>query len=205
MSRGLVALGAQRMLLPLPAGATPNHSGAGRAPRRAHRALADSDRKYWRPGGTCIVRARVRRTEVRLRHHQERHGGAHARGATLGGRARARQCARSGRVRAAGCGPASTRSSTTPCVRRPVIRLETEERAAGGARRTRRARDGVSALRDFLPLLTRAYAVRTARVLGGSSMISDLLWQRPSIGNGPMWSWDALEPYITRPKKEAIV
>ncbi|KAI9463510.1 alcohol oxidase [Russula earlei] len=44
-----------------------------------------------------------------------------------------------------------------------------------------------------------------ARVLGGSSMISDVLWQRPSreefdvwgteLGNGPTWSFDALEPY----------
>ncbi|KAI0255558.1 hypothetical protein BJV78DRAFT_684203 [Lactifluus subvellereus] len=44
-----------------------------------------------------------------------------------------------------------------------------------------------------------------ARVLGGSSMISDVLWQRPSreefdvwgteLGNGHTWSFDALEPY----------
>ncbi|KAH9031929.1 hypothetical protein EDB85DRAFT_2145859 [Lactarius pseudohatsudake] len=44
-----------------------------------------------------------------------------------------------------------------------------------------------------------------AWVLRGSSMISDLLWQRPSreefdpwgreLGNGPTCSWDALEPY----------
>ncbi|KAI9432683.1 alcohol oxidase [Lactarius indigo] len=46
------------------------------------------------------------------------------------------------------------------------------------------------------------------RVLGGSSMINDLLWQRPSreefdvwgteLGNGPTWSWDALEPYYRK-------
>ena len=39
-------------------------------------------------------------------------------------------------------------------------------------------------------------------------MISDLLWQRPSreefdawgaeLGNGPTWSWDALEPYYSK-------
>ncbi|KAF8494421.1 alcohol oxidase [Russula emetica] len=47
-----------------------------------------------------------------------------------------------------------------------------------------------------------------ARVLGGSSMISDVLWQRPSreefdvwgteLGNGPTWSFDALEPYYRK-------
>ncbi|KAH9955315.1 GMC oxidoreductase-domain-containing protein, partial [Russula dissimulans] len=44
------------------------------------------------------------------------------------------------------------------------------------------------------------------RLLGGSSMISDVLWQRPSreefdvwgteLGNGPTWSFDTLEPYF---------
>ena len=48
----------------------------------------------------------------------------------------------------------------------------------------------------------------SARVLGGSSMISDVLWQRPSreefdvwgseLGNGPTWSFDALEPYYRK-------
>ncbi|KAI0270555.1 hypothetical protein BC834DRAFT_967324 [Gloeopeniophorella convolvens] len=47
-----------------------------------------------------------------------------------------------------------------------------------------------------------------ARVLGGSSMISDVLWQRPSreefdawgaeLGSGPGWSWDALAPYYRK-------
>lgn len=48
----------------------------------------------------------------------------------------------------------------------------------------------------------------SARMLGGSSMISDVLWQRPSreefdvwgaeLGNGPTWSFDALEPYYRK-------
>ncbi|KAI0063317.1 alcohol oxidase [Artomyces pyxidatus] len=47
-----------------------------------------------------------------------------------------------------------------------------------------------------------------ARVLGGSSMISDVLWQRASreeydawgtaLGNGPSWSFDGLEPYFRK-------
>ncbi|KAI0299027.1 hypothetical protein B0F90DRAFT_1926343 [Multifurca ochricompacta] len=47
-----------------------------------------------------------------------------------------------------------------------------------------------------------------ARVLGGSSMISDVLWQRPSqeefdvwgteLGNGPTWSFDAIQPYYRK-------
>ncbi|KAI0052472.1 GMC oxidoreductase [Auriscalpium vulgare] len=47
-----------------------------------------------------------------------------------------------------------------------------------------------------------------ARVLGGSSMISDVLWQRASkeeydawgtvLGNGPKWSFDALQPYFRK-------
>ena len=45
-------------------------------------------------------------------------------------------------------------------------------------------------------------------MLGGSSMISDVLWQRPcreefdvwgtELGNGPTWSFDALEPYYRK-------
>src|ERR1700761_6656623 len=66
----------------------------------------------------------------------------------------------------------------------------------------------------FLSFLTFFFVVAdslrmcSARVLGGSSMISDLLWQRPSreefdawgteLGNGPTWSWDALEPYYSK-------
>jgi choline dehydrogenase-like flavoprotein len=52
------------------------------------------------------------------------------------------------------------------------------------------------------------HAFFRARVLGGSSMISDVLWQRPSreefdvwgteLGNGPTWSFDALEPYYRK-------
>ncbi|THH16221.1 hypothetical protein EW146_g4381 [Bondarzewia mesenterica] len=47
-----------------------------------------------------------------------------------------------------------------------------------------------------------------ARVLGGSSMINDVLWQRASreeynswgtvLGNGPSWSFDALQPYFRK-------
>ncbi|VDB91246.1 unnamed protein product [Peniophora sp. CBMAI 1063] len=46
------------------------------------------------------------------------------------------------------------------------------------------------------------------RLLGGSSMICDLLWQRASreeydawgtsLGNGPSWSFDALQPYFKK-------
>ncbi|KZV66003.1 GMC oxidoreductase [Peniophora sp. CONT] len=46
------------------------------------------------------------------------------------------------------------------------------------------------------------------RVLGGSSMICDLLWQRAAreeydawgttLGNGPTWSFDALQPYFKK-------
>ncbi|KAI0312846.1 GMC oxidoreductase-domain-containing protein, partial [Amylostereum chailletii] len=47
-----------------------------------------------------------------------------------------------------------------------------------------------------------------AKVLGGSSMICDVLWQRASreeydswgtvLGNGPSWSFDALQPYFQK-------
>jgi hypothetical protein len=58
-------------------------------------------------------------------------------------------------------------------------------------------------------LTSRGWAyVCSARVLGGSSMISDVLWQRPSreefdvwgteLGNGPTWSFDTLEPYYRK-------
>ena len=64
---------------------------------------------------------------------------------------------------------------------------------------------------SFFWSLVRSFVltnVCSARVLGGSSMISDVLWQRPSreefdvwgteLGNGPTWSFDALEPYYRK-------
>ncbi|ETW79814.1 choline dehydrogenase 2 [Heterobasidion irregulare TC 32-1] len=51
----------------------------------------------------------------------------------------------------------------------------------------------------------------SARVLGGSSMICDVLWQRASreeydawgtaLGNGPHWSFAALEPYFRKAER----
>jgi len=54
----------------------------------------------------------------------------------------------------------------------------------------------------------RVVSETTGRLLGGSSMLSDVLWQRPSkeefdvwgteLGNGDTWSFDALEPYYRK-------
>lgn len=60
----------------------------------------------------------------------------------------------------------------------------------------------------LLSLIVEYIYIYSARVLGGSSMISDVLWQRPSreefdvwgteLGNGPTWSFDALQPYYNK-------
>jgi hypothetical protein len=151
MSRGLVALGALAALgayyYPLEFPQTIQELGEHFG---ALTGLGTQTNHDWRPSGTRIVCARVRLTGVRLHHRRRRHCRARTRGASHGGRARARRRARGGRVRASGRGPAHRLDhQLQPGVRRPTVRLETEECAAGGARRTRCRRDSV--LSPFFP------------------------------------------------------